>query len=87
MKRQTKKIGKILFAETLSNFYYPYQNWYFPLKRHCKKIVNFDVRKEYFKYGKEEMNRRFLENIKKEKPDAVFYGLDQMSMISTFYWI
>ncbi len=74
MKRQTKtkKIGKILFAETLSNFYYPYQNWYFPLKRHCKKIVNFDVRQEYFKYGKEEMNRRFMEKIKKEKPDAVF---------------
>jgi len=63
-----KKINKILFAETLSKFYYLYQNWYFPLKRHCNKIISFDVRFNYFKYGKDQMNQMFLDLVKKEKP-------------------
>lgn len=67
-----KKVDKILFAETTNQFYFPYQNCYFPLKRHCKEIVSFDVRWNYFYYGKDEMNKRFLSFIEKEKPDMIF---------------
>lgn len=67
------KVNKILFAETLNKYYYPYQNWYFQLKKHSKEIISFDVRFNYFKYGKDEMNRMFLELIEKEKPDMIFF--------------
>jgi len=67
-----KKIGKIMFADTMSKFEYPYQNWYFPLKRHCEKIVNFDVRWNNIFYGKDLMNKRFLKFIEREKPDHIF---------------
>jgi len=66
------KINKILFAETKSEFEYPYQNWYFPLKRHCKKIIDFDTRWNWMAYGNEVMNKKFLEFIKKEKPCHIF---------------
>jgi len=66
------KINKILFADTKSEFEYTYQNWYFPLKRHCKKIIDFDPQWNHLVYGKEVMNKKFLEFIKKEKPDHIF---------------
>ena len=67
-----EKIGKIMFADTMSKFEYPYQNWYNPLKRHCREIVNFDVRWNNIFYGKKLMNKRFLEFIEREKPDHIF---------------
>lgn len=66
------KVNKILFAETESKYYYPYQNFYNPLKRACKNLVSFDTRANYFKYGKEVMNKKFLECIEQEKPDFIF---------------
>jgi len=66
------KINKILFAETLNEYYFPYQNFYLPLKRFCKKIISFDVKWEYYANGKEVMNNKFLKLIEKEKPDYVF---------------
>ncbi|MCX6746772.1 MAG: glycosyltransferase [Candidatus Pacearchaeota archaeon] len=66
------KIKKILFAETLNKYYFPYQNYYLPLKRFCKKIIPFDIKWNYYTYGKEVMNNKFLKLIEKEKPDYVF---------------
>ena len=70
--KKTDNINKILFGETKSEFEYPYQNWYFPLKKSCKKIIDFDTRWNWIAYGKEGMNKKFLEFIKREKPDHVF---------------
>jgi spore maturation protein CgeB len=67
-----KKINKILFAETKSKHYAPYQSFYKPLERSCKKLVSFDTRWNYFVYGKEKMNDMLLETIQREKPDYVF---------------
>ncbi len=83
-----KKINKILFAETMSKYYYPYQTFYNPLKRACKKIISFDTRWNYLAYGKEKMNDMFLKFIEKEKPNCIFmwincdeYDLDKLLMI------
>ncbi len=90
MKKMThpKKINKILFAETKSKYYFPYQNWYLPLKKVCKEIISFDTRWNYFVYGKEKMNKMFLDFIEKEKPNYIFmwvncgqFSLDTMLKI------
>ncbi|MBI2632408.1 glycosyltransferase [Candidatus Pacearchaeota archaeon] len=53
----------------------PYQNFYLSLKKLFKHIIVFDPAKEYFRYGKEVMNKKFLNLIKKEMPDYVFMML------------
>ncbi len=66
------KIDKILFVGTLNKYFFPYQHWYLTLKKFCNKIVTFDLRWNYFTYGKKGLNRRLLLLIKKEKPDYIF---------------
>lgn len=68
---------KILFASWNCNDKndYMYQNWHFPLRKISQEIISFDPREHYFKFGKENMNERFLDIIKKEKPDFVFFTL------------
>lgn len=67
-----KKIKKILFVETKSNFFYPYQNWYFPLKNLCETLLDFDIRRNILVYGKDKANDMFLEFVLKEKPEYIF---------------
>lgn len=74
---KTPQIDKILFAETKSRFEYPYQNWYFPLKRKCKKLISFDPRLNYIRYGRDGMNKRFLDLINREKPDYIFLWISR----------
>ena len=68
---------KLLFAswDAENKEEYPYQNWYLPLKRIFGDIKLFDPRIEYLRYGKEEMNKRFLMIVEKEKPDYIFFCL------------
>jgi len=63
---------KLLFAETLNKYDFPYQNYYLVLKELFEKIVSFDVRWNYYVYGKKRMNEIFLEFVKKEKPEYLF---------------
>ena len=51
------------------------QAWYSNLKKIFGKVATFSPKKNYFIYGKEVMNRRFLELINKEKPDFIFFTL------------
>ena len=53
----------------------PYQNWYLPLTKIFGNIITFDPAKNYFRYGKDEMNKMFLDIVKKEKPDYIFFML------------
>ncbi len=71
------KNKKLLFAHWNSEDKedYSYQNWYITLKPMFKKVVTFSPKKNYFNHGKDEMNRLFLELVKKEKPDYIFFLL------------
>ena len=68
-------LDKILFVETPSRYHYPYQNWFIPLSKICKKIICFDYRRENLLYGKNEMNKRLLDIVEKEKPDIALFWL------------
>lgn len=52
--------------------YYAYQTWNAPLRKIFQDFVSFDPQEEIYKYGKEVMNKRFIEKIKKEQPDYIF---------------
>src|SRR3989344_7681441 len=68
-------VEKILFLETNSEFYSFFRNMYLTLGRMCRKLLYFNRREHYFRYGKEKMNSQLLELIAKEKPDYVFTWL------------
>ncbi|MBI3334499.1 glycosyltransferase [Candidatus Pacearchaeota archaeon] len=68
---------KLLFApwNAEDKLDYPYQNWYLPLKKSASSMQVFDPRKYYFKYGKDAMNKEFLQLIKRFKPHFVFLSV------------
>ena len=69
------KIRKILFLETTSDFYSYISNMYSTLGKFCDKIIAFNRRGYYFKYGKRKMNEMLLDLIKRERPDYIFTWL------------
>lgn len=74
---------KFLFAamHCENKSYSCYQNWYFPLSKIFNNILFFDPQKNLSHYGKEEMNKRLLELVDREKPDYIFFWL----LYSEFY--
>jgi len=52
-----------------------YQNWYLPLKKMVKQAIVFDAGQEYFREGKEKMNKKFLKRVEEIKPDYIFFNL------------
>jgi len=73
MEIRDGKVEKILFVESLNKYYYPYQNWFLPLKKRCKTLLNFDFKWNYLFYGKETMNKMFLDLVEKEQPDLIIF--------------
>ena len=69
------KIRKILFLEPNEEFHSYISNVYLSLKKFCGEIVIFNRRENYFKYGKDEMNKMLLETVEREKPDYIFTWL------------
>lgn len=47
------------------------QAYNIPLRNIFSEVINFDPQEETYKYGKKAMNERFLEVLKKEKPDYI----------------
>lgn len=53
------------------------QNWIInqaynlPLRKIFREVINFDPQEETYKYGKKVMNQKFIELLKKEKPDYI----------------
>ena len=47
------------------------QAYNIPMRNIFKKVINFDPQEETYKYGKKEMNQKFLELLKKERPDYI----------------
>jgi spore maturation protein CgeB len=47
------------------------QAYNIPLRKIFKEVTNFDPQEELLKHGKDEMNRMFLDVLKKEKPDYI----------------
>ena len=68
------KNKKLLFAAWAceDKSYTTYQTWYGPLNRLFKNILLFDPQKNSYVYGQDAMNRKFLELIKREKPEYIF---------------
>lgn len=71
------KNKKILFAPWAAKdiFYSSRQQWMVPFKKFFGSFLIFDPKEYISTYGRDEMNRRFLDLIKREKPDFVFLWL------------
>ncbi|MBM3206818.1 MAG: hypothetical protein FJZ43_04330, partial [Candidatus Staskawiczbacteria bacterium] len=71
------KYKKIIFAPWRADDVNdsPYHAWYLPLRKYCSNIIFFDPAKNYFKYGKRQMNDMLLSLVKKEKPDYIIFSL------------
>jgi len=70
--KQKYHIKKILFLENADEYHTYVKNFQSTLKQFCKKLISFNRRDYYLKYGKDVLNKKLLEVIKKEKPDYVF---------------
>lgn len=68
------KFGKILYVGMANKYYCSYQHYYLVLKKLAREFICFDYRLVNLQYGKEEMNRRLLEVIEKEKPDFIYFA-------------
>lgn len=78
--KETRKLlrsKKLMFASLWceNKFYDGYQAWYPSLSKIFSNIIFFDPQKNMRIYGKEEMNKRFLSLIEREKPDFIFLWL------------
>lgn len=73
------KAKKILFTMSTSKYLSPYLVWSFPLKRLFKQIIFFDTHLNKIRYGKKIMNTKFIEFVKREKPDYILmsFGADE----------
>lgn len=49
--------------------------WDSPLRKLFGKVITFDPQEQVYNYGKDIMNKKFLDVIKKEKPDFIFLWL------------
>jgi len=65
---------KILFAAWASKNknWYTYQAFDKPLRKIFRQVVSFDPQEEVYNFGKEHMNQKFIEVIKRERPDYIF---------------
>jgi len=70
MNKINKKM--LLAAWSVNNPYWIInQAYHIPLRKIFKEVINFDPQEETYKYGKKVMNKKFLELLKKEKPDYI----------------
>src|SRR3989344_1828122 len=68
------KINKkmLLACWSINNPYWIINQAYnIPLRKIFKEVINFDPQEETYKHGKKEMNKKFLEVLRKEKPDYI----------------
>ena len=74
MKKINKKILLATWNVSNPNFYQN-RDWIPILKSIFKQVLIFSPRDYYFRYGKNEMNKKFLEFVAKEKPDYILFSL------------
>ena len=84
-KKANSNVDKILLTANLDKYFSTYQNFYSPLKKLCNNLIDFNSTKEYLLYGRESMNKQFLDLVKKEKPDYIFFrSLDNFYLRTLF---
>src|SRR3989338_1781216 len=68
---------KILFAGWACHnpYYTSDQAWRQPLQNIFEEYISFDPQEIIYAHGREEMNRRFLTLVAKEKPDYILFWL------------
>jgi len=84
IKLDNYKAEKILLVGNLSKHNCTYQGWHFSLKNLCNNLISFNSIKESILYGKESMNKKLLELVKKEKPDYIFFCSLDYFHLTTF---
>lgn len=55
---------------------YMYQIYYLMLKKIFPKLTEFDTKKNYFQFGKYEMNKNLIDRVDKEKPELILFALN-----------
>ncbi|MEM0465192.1 MAG: glycosyltransferase [Candidatus Pacearchaeota archaeon] len=73
--KNLSKVNKIMYVGVCNKYYWHYQNVYKVLEKMCNYFIPFDYRDYNLKYGKDKMNEMFLEIVKKEKPNIIFFIL------------
>lgn len=73
-KKLNKKVLNAAWA-CHNKKWHTYQLWDQPLRDKFQKVITFDPQEVFYKYGKDEMNKRFLEVLRNEKPDYIFLWL------------
>lgn len=73
-KKINKKILNAAWA-CHNKKWHTYQLWDQPIRDSFEAVVTFDPQEIAYKYGLKEMNKRFLEVLKKERPDYIFLWL------------
>lgn len=71
-----KKINKkMLFAAwaCTNTSYFSYQSWSSVLHNLFQNVVVFDPQEKTYSFGRKKMNEEFLNTLKKEKPDYIFF--------------
>ncbi|MDP3881867.1 MAG: glycosyltransferase [Nanoarchaeota archaeon] len=71
------KDKKLLFATWSSDIkeYYQYRDWRPLLSKVFGTFISFSPRTNYLRYGREKMNKMFLDIVEKEKPDYILLSL------------
>jgi glycosyltransferase involved in cell wall biosynthesis len=77
-----KKVNKLLFTQTNYKQGSTYQTWYPVFKHLSRQLIFFDTHLNRILYGKKEMNKKFLDIIRKEKPDYIHmcFGPDEFEL-------
>ena len=74
--------GKTLLLIKDDPFSYSYQNWKLFLEKNCETLITFDAAGECKKFGKDSMNKLFLDLVKKTLPKRIFLlgGMDDLDL-------
>jgi spore maturation protein CgeB len=75
------KLNRAIFAGSINKYGFQYQHWYLTLQKIFDRVVVFDYHWIDICYGQKIMNQKFLEVIKRDKPEYVF-----LPSVNDFYF-
>ncbi|HLC78135.1 MAG TPA: glycosyltransferase [Candidatus Nanoarchaeia archaeon] len=73
MKKIDKKI--VFAAWSCHDQFYALNQWIDSFEKVIKTVISFDPKEQIYLHGKEKMNNNFIELIRLEKPDYIFFWL------------
>lgn len=76
MNLNSKKVALVGWGTENENDAFAYQVWFSLLKKIFPKIERFDTKKNYFQFGKKEMNEMLLDLISRKNLDLVIFFME-----------